>query len=109
MTSSEKSELHASPRFHDSTRNRSADCETTWVTVQIGAIIRCSRGDDRGHYPTLIRGRVEMGIESEDSVGIPNYYASIFHGFTSATPMPSKSLTFRVTNVIRRVKAIAAI
>ena len=31
------------------------------------------------------------------------------HGFTSATPMLSKSLTLRVTSVIRRVKAVAAI
>lgn len=36
-------------------------------------------------------------------------YAGVAHGFTSATPMPSKSLMLRVTSVICRVKAVAAI
>ena len=39
----------------------------------------------------------------------PGNYAGKSHGLTSATPMPSKSLILRVTSVIRRVRAVAAI
>ncbi len=47
---------------------------------------------------------VEMRSDDADDC-----YAGIFQGFTSAIPVPSKSLILRVTSVIRRVKAVAAI